>query len=111
MKQFIGLVFLVLGFSFQCFAGKDITRSQVEHISQLNSDPTIFEFYSSVSNQCGTNSYRVKSPNETIANRKFAIVLAAFTANKNLAFHDASFNNPALCESGRAVVEWVRISN
>lgn len=88
-----------------CFAGKDISSSTVEYVYQLDSDATVFEFGSSiVSTTCGFSNYRVESPNVDVANRKFALVLAAFTAGKKLAFHDTE-----TCESGRSVVSWVRL--
>ncbi|MDP2572466.1 hypothetical protein Q8W40_09765 [Vibrio penaeicida] len=96
------LLLSVSGFSF---AAKDIHKSNVNYVYQLDSDATVFEFNSSVRNGCGSNLYRVKSPNEAVANRKFSLVLTAFTTNGNLAFHDRE-----VCEGNRSVVAWVRLT-
>lgn len=86
------------------FAAKDIATSKVEYVYQLDSDATVFEFGSSVSNSCGSSRYRVKSPNDTVANRKFSLALAAFTTDGNLAFHDTE-----VCEGSISVVAWLRL--
>jgi len=86
------------------YAAKDITASGVNYIYQLDSDPTTFEFSASVAHSCGSNLYRVKSPNEAVANRKFSLVLTAFTTNGKLTFHDTE-----QCEGSRSVVAWVRL--
>ncbi|MDO6580637.1 hypothetical protein Q4491_04695 [Photobacterium sp. 2_MG-2023] len=96
---------LIAIFSVSVFAGKDISRSQVDYVYQLDSDSTVFEFNSTVPHDCGGALYRVKSPNEAIANWKFSIVLTAFTADKNLAFY-----NTETCEDNRAIVGWVKVT-
>ncbi len=103
MKKIIFLLFVCI--SIPSFAAKDIHRSKVDYVYQLDSDSTVFEFMSNVSHSCGGKLYRVKSPNEAVANRKFSMVLTAFTADKNLAFHDTQN-----CEGNRSVVAWVRIT-
>ncbi|MBA6258241.1 MULTISPECIES: hypothetical protein [unclassified Colwellia] len=86
------------------FAAKDISSSTVNYVYQLDSDATVFEFSASVSHSCGSNLYRVKSPNESVANRKFSLILTAFTTNGKVAFHDTQS-----CEGNRSVVAWVRL--
>ena len=86
------------------FAAKDVGSSAVNYVYQLDSEATVFEFSSSVSHGCGSNLYRVKSPSEAVANRKFSLVLTAFTTNGKLAFHDTG-----TCEGNRSVVAWVRL--
>lgn len=86
------------------FAAKDVPTSKVNYVYQLDTEATIFEFNSSVQNSCGSYSYRVKSSNEAVANRKFSLVLTAFTTKGNLAFHDSQ-----VCEGTRSVVAWVRL--
>ncbi|NOU49186.1 hypothetical protein HG263_01290 [Pseudoalteromonas sp. JBTF-M23] len=103
MNKFV-MLFLAF-FSVQAFAGKDVGTSQVNYVYQLDSDSTVFEFNSNVPHGCGSSLYRVKSPNESVANRKFSIVLTAFTTNNNLAFHDTK-----TCEGNRSVVSWVRVT-
>ena len=98
-----GLILLIA--SPLAFAGQDVLDTSVNYVYQLDSESTIFEFNSSVANKCGSHLYRVKSPNVEVANRKFALVLTAFTADKKLAFHDTE-----LCEGNRSVVAWVRLT-
>lgn len=100
----IMITLIIASLSNAAFAAKDIHKSTVNYVYQLNSDATVFEFSSSVIHNCGSNLYRVKSPNEAVANRKFALVLTAFTTNGNLAFH-----NTEICEGSRSVVAWVRL--
>ncbi|MGR5378750.1 hypothetical protein [Vibrio harveyi] len=103
MNKYIILFLLI--FTASATAGKDVLESKIDYIYQLDSDSTVFEFKSTIKNQCGSNLYRVKSPNEAVANRKFSLVLAAFTTDKNLAFHDTES-----CEGLRSIVAWVRIT-
>jgi hypothetical protein len=95
MKFIISALLILV--SSTSFAAKDVHTSQIEYIYQLDSSPTEFEFSISTANLCGSNLYRVKSPNEAVANRKFAIAL--------LAFHDTEE-----CKYNRSVVKWVRIT-
>ena len=104
MRKIILVMFVVV-FSPYTQAARDVYTSSIDYIYQLDSDTTVFEFNSSVANSCGNNSYRVKSPTEAVASRKFALVLAAFTTGQNLAFHDQE-----ICESGRSVVSWIRLT-
>ena len=86
------------------FAARGVDSSKVEYVYQLDSDATVFEFSSSVSNGCGSTLYKVKSPNEAVANRKFSLVLIAFTTNGYLTFYDTQ-----ICEGTRSVVGWIRL--
>lgn len=101
------LVFIsMFALSFSVFAAKDVTSSTVIYVYQPDLAPTEFEFNANVANSCGSQLYRVQSSHEAIASRKFALVLAAYTAGKKLAFHDSE-----VCVSGRSLVKWVRIIN
>ena len=101
LPLFIALNF----FTLPTANARQVNASMINYVYQLDSDATVFEFNSNVTNACGSSSYRVKSPNEAVANRKFTLVLTAFTTKKNLVFHDTE-----VCESGRSVVGWVRIT-
>jgi hypothetical protein len=61
-KVFLSTILICV--SSLAFAAKDIHSTKVNYIYQLDSDATVFEFSSSVSHGCGSNLYRVKSPNE-----------------------------------------------
>ncbi|EAQ65510.1 hypothetical protein MED121_22602 [Marinomonas sp. MED121] len=100
------LVFLSFFVPFTAFAAKDVAISKVEFVYQLDSDSTVFEFKSNVTHSCGGSVYKVKSPNDGVANRKFTMVLTAFVANKNLAFHDTG-----VCDGSRSIAAWVRITH
>jgi hypothetical protein len=102
MKSVLGIILLVI--SGQVLAGKDISTSTVNYVYQLDGDATVFEFNSSVHHACGSSLYRVRSSNVAVANRKFSLVLTAFTADKKLAFHDTQ-----KCEGNRSVVAWIRL--
>ena len=105
MKKLIIAAFIATA-SFNTMAGKDIATSSVNYVYQPDLAPTEFEFNASVANSCGSSLYRVKSNEVETANRKFAIVLAAFASGKSLAFHDKE-----QCEGSRSLVSWVRIKN
>ena len=99
------LLCILLLISSPLWAGKDVGKSKVSYIYQLDTDSTVFEFNSTVRHECGSTLYRVKSPTEAVADRKFALVLTAFTTDNNLAFHDTG-----VCEGIRSVVSWIRIT-
>ncbi|MCP3669491.1 MAG: Spc97/Spc98 family protein [Gammaproteobacteria bacterium] len=103
MKIF--LRFFLLGISSQVFAG-DVGSSVVNFVYQRDLPDTEFEFSSNISHGCGSSLYRVSSFTPIVANRKFSVVLTAFTAGKNLAFHDTG-----VCEGDRSIVSWVRVTN
>lgn len=88
------------------FAGTDVSGQTVNYVYQPDIATTEFEFEASRANSCGSNLYRVQSSNEAIANRKFSMVLAAFTSGKKISFHDKGE-----CVNGRSLVAWVRIVN
>lgn len=96
---------ILVSMSGLTFAAKDVSSSKVNYIYQLDSEATVFEFNATVAHACGSSTYRVKSPNEAVAGRKFSMILTAFTTKGNIAFHDTG-----VCESGRSVVSWVRIT-
>lgn len=100
------LTILLLQASSVVLAGKDISGASVNYVYQWDSEGTVFEFEASVPHACGSSLYRVTSPSETVANRKFSLVLSAFMADKKLAFHDKE-----QCEGARSIVTWVRITN
>ena len=99
------LTFLLALLSLPTLAAKDVLNSKINYVYQLDSDATVFEFQSNVPNGCGGHLYRVHSPNEAVANRKFSLVLTAFTTDANLAFHDTESCAPG----NRSIVAWVRL--
>ncbi len=104
MKIIFGLFFLVA--CTQAFAAVGVGPATVNYVYQLDSDSTVFEFSISAVNSCGSYHYKVKSPNEDVANRKFSLVLAAFSSGKRIMFADMQ-----VCEGDRTVVSWVRLVN
>lgn len=105
MKKLLLTAALVF-ISSSTLAGTDVDGQTVSFVYQPDLAPTEFEFEASRPNSCGSRLYRVQSNNETIANRKFSIVLAAFTSGKKIAFYDKEE-----CIGGRSLVAWVRIVN
>lgn len=104
MRKIIGIFCLL--FSAGAFAAIDVPATDVVYVYQLDSEPTTFEFHANVVHGCGSAIYRVKSADVAVANRKFALVLAAFLAGKKVLFHDTQG-----CEGSRSVVSWVRLVN
>lgn len=105
MKKSLLTAALVLSVN-SVFAGTDVAGKTVNYVYQPDLAPTEFEFEAARTNSCGSRLYRVQSSNEAIANRKFSMVLAAFTSGKKIAFHDKE-----VCVNGRSLVAWVRIVN
>jgi len=95
-----------LAFASPSFAAKDIMQSEIVYVYQPDLAPTEFEFQSNIANSCGSHLYRVKSNDEATAQRKFSIVLTAFSTGKNLAFNDTE-----TCQGSRSIVSWVRVTN
>ena len=87
-------------------AGEDAHGKTISYVYQPDLAPTEFEFNANRTHGCGSSLYRVKSNDAATASRKFAIVLAAFTSGKKLAFHDTG-----VCAGSRSIVSWVRITN
>ena len=101
------IIFSILIFlTVPALAGKDVSSSMINYVYQLDSDETVFEFNSSVKHGCGSHLYRVESPSAAVANRKFALVLAAFMGGKKIAFHDRES-----CLGSRSSVAWIRLIN
>lgn len=91
------------------FAGVDVNTGQaVGYVYQVDTtDPTLFEFHlPDRTNICNSTSYRSKSDNEQVASRKFSMVLSALMSDKKITFHETGD-----CESGRALVGWIRLHN
>lgn len=102
MKTLILAILLMV--SFNSFAAEDVHNKTLEFVYQLDSEPGSFHFSIGEINACGSTYYKVKSANEEIANRKFAITLLAFETNASFSFHDTG-----TCEGDNAIVKWVRI--
>ena len=77
---------------------------EIEGVYQLDT-PTQFDFIIARTNSCGSNFYRVESPNEEIAGRKMSLVTVAFTAGKRIEFHEDR------CEGIRMMVFWIKLVN
>ncbi|MFL0803299.1 MAG: hypothetical protein K6L81_06250 [Agarilytica sp.] len=103
-KAFFGMVLMAV--SISAYSGKDVSGTTVGYVYQPDLSPTEFEFEANRSHSCGSSLYRVQSNDEATANRKFSMVLAAFTADKKLSFHDKE-----ICSGSRSLVSWIRITN
>ena len=104
MKYIIGLFFIVVS-SFS-LAGQNVGPVNVSYLYQLDRNSTEFEFSIGTYHSCGSDWYRVKSPSDVVANRKFDLVLTAFNSSKRVVFYDTE-----TCEDDRRVVGWVRLVN
>jgi len=86
-------------------AAVDVAPQTIVTVYQLDT-PAHFDFEVNRDNGCGSNLYRVVSPNEYVAGRKLSLVLTAFTAGKKIAFHSLG-----TCTGNRVKVTWVRMYN
>lgn len=86
------------------FAGKDVLNTKIINVYQLDSDATVFEFRANIENSCGGVYWRVESPNESVADRKFSMILTAYSTGGNVSFYDKE-----RCEGNRSIVSWVRL--
>ncbi len=101
------VLFFSASLSLVAHAQKNVLNTTVEYVYQRDTEPTVFEFRASIPHGCGGGFiYRVESPSEAVTSRKFALVLAAFTAGKKLSFYDTE-----QCNGSRSIVSWVRIVN
>jgi len=87
-------------------ADENVSGVYINYVYQQDLAPTEFEFSLSRQHDCGSGIYRVVSNNEAVANRKFSLVLAAFTSGKKISFHDIGE-----CFENRTLVSWIRITN
>jgi len=102
MKTLLAVIIIIL--SFNSYAAEDVHNKTLEFVYQLDSEPGSFHFSIGEVNACGSTYYKVKSANDAIADRKFAITLLAFETNASFSFHDTG-----TCEGNNAIVKWVRI--
>ncbi|MEW6992603.1 hypothetical protein AADZ91_18220 [Colwelliaceae bacterium 6441] len=102
MKKIFGSLLLLT--SISCFAATDVHNTKLEFVYQLDSQSTSFEFSTGTMHSCGSTYYRVNSPNDEVANRKFATALLAFEMDAFFTFHDTE-----VCDGNRSIVKWVRI--
>lgn len=105
MKNIVFIVLLVC-FSVSAFSAEDVSGQTVSYVYQPDLAPTEFDFDVGKTHGCGSTMYRVKSNDETTANRKFSLILAAFSSGKKVSFHDSG-----VCSGNRSIVTWVRITN
>lgn len=69
-------------------AQSDVLNQKVKSVYQMDHFDGEFLFETGNSNGCDGKWFKVKSPSESIANRKFSIVLAAYTSDRTIAFYD-----------------------
>ncbi|WP_082075853.1 hypothetical protein [Teredinibacter turnerae] len=105
MRYFFTVLFVVF-LSSEALSGEDIGDRTISFVYQPDLSPTQFEFEADKVHGCGSSLYRVNSDSEAVANRKFSLVLAAFTAGKKISFHDTGS-----CVGSRSIVSWVRLVN
>lgn len=100
------LTAILMCFTSLAFSAEDVVGKTIEFVYQPDLAVTEFDFAANRQNGCGSNLYRVSSADVQIANRKFSLVLAAFSAGKKLSFHDRG-----VCEGNRSMVSWVKITS
>ena len=104
MKYVIGLFFTVM--TATALANTPVGPVSISYLYQLDNNSTEFEFSTGSYHNCGSDYYRVKSPSDAVANRKFTLVLEAFKLSKHIIFSDTE-----TCEGDRRIVAWVRLVN
>lgn len=78
---------------------------KIEKISYVYvlDDGQSFDFSAGAHHECGTNIYRTRAADAGILNRKFSLVLTAYTARKRLTI------NTSGCDGNRLLFNWVRL--
>jgi len=99
MKNFIFVVGLVMTLGA---TAEPKTISKVDYVYVLDVERS-FDFSGGSNHECGSNLYRTTAATEDIANRKFSLLLAAFTAVKKVVI------NTEGCSGNRMKFGWVRI--
>jgi len=106
---YLALTILMVTFNSSALgAGADVQGQTVGYVYQFNSsDSTMFDVHVPTrTHECGSSLYRSTSTSDAIADRKFALILAAFTSNKKI-----SFRETGVCDGNRMKISWVRITN
>ena len=104
MKRFAFSVLLSV-LAFNVLATGDVFNATIVNVYQHDSDSTVFEFRTDIEqNSCGGVYWRVKSPNDAVANRKFSMILTAYTSKTPVSFYDKG-----QCEGNRSTVGWIRL--
>jgi len=106
MKHY--LIIIIIFFTSTIHAAEDVHGLTVGYVYQFDHpDSTVFDInIPSRPHSCGSTLYRSYSSSDAIANRKFSLVLTAFTSSKKISFHDTG-----VCEGTRMKVAWIRITN
>ena len=78
------------------------TISKIDYVYVLNTEKS-FDFSGGQNHECGSNLYRTNDATEEITNRKFSLVLAAYTAGKKVII------NTEGCAGSRMKFGWIRI--
>jgi len=96
-----------INFSIAGQAG-DVHGLVIESVYQPDFDnTTTFDIIvKNHTNSCGTRLYRSVSSSEAIANRKFSLVLTAFTSGKKISLYDLGE-----CDYNRSKAGWIRITD
>lgn len=102
MKKFLSALLIAL--SANTYAAVDVHNTNLQFVNQFDNESTSFVFSTGSINGCGSVYYKVKSSNDDIANRKFAITMKAFEMDSSFSFHDTE-----VCEGDQSIVKWVRI--
>lgn len=84
--------------------GETRTIEKVDYVYVLDAEKS-FDFSGGNTHECGSNLYRTITPTEEIANRKFSVVLTAFSAGKKVIL------NTEGCSGNRMLFGWVRVSD
>ncbi len=94
---------LIVGLIFNTIAFADpVTIDKINYVYVLDSEKS-FDFSGGSTHECGSTLYRTTTQTEDIANRKFALALAAYTAGKKVMI------NTEGCSSNRMKFGWIRI--
>lgn len=102
MRKFLTVIMIVAPFISQAVYATPKTIDAVGYVYVLE-DGQSFDFASGVNHECGTNIYRTRADNPDVLNRKFSLVLTAYTARKRLTI------NTDNCDGNRLLFNWVRI--
>lgn len=78
------------------------TINKIDYVYVLDTEKS-FDFAGGGNHACGSNIYRTHAETEAIANRKFSVALAAYTAGQRVTI------NTEGCSGNRMKFGWIRI--
>lgn len=104
MRRIFAVATCFVAFMSQIAHSAPKTIDAVGYVYVLE-DGQSFDFAAGANHECGTNIYRTRADDAGVLNRKFSLILTAYTAGKRLTI------NTSNCDGNRLLFNWVRLHN